>query len=97
VAAKAGVQNLLGGKRRERTDGLRSAAVLGVKEAGAVASLAARTLWWLLTGSDALEVRILIKIIPDDRMARSADRIFYELVGWFILRIRDEDPRAEYY
>jgi hypothetical protein len=86
---------LRGGKCRERNHRF-FAGALGVKEAGAVASLAARTLWWLLTRSDALEVGILIKVVPDDRMARFADGIFYEMVGWFILRIRDEDARAEY-
>lgn len=96
VAAKASVQYLLGGKPRERTDGLRSAAIIDMLPAGAVTALAACALRWLLARSDALEMRVLIKCVPDNGMARFASIIAYEVIGLLVLRFCDKDASEEY-
>ena len=96
VAAKARVQYLLGGKRRERTDRLRSAAIIDMLPAGAVTALAACALRWLLARSDALEMRVLIKCAPDNGMARFANIIAYEAIGLLVLRFCGNDAPKEY-
>ena len=57
---------------RESPDGSFAAAGLNMLLAGAMTALAARTFGRLHTGGDALEMRVLIKIEPDVRMARAA-------------------------
>ena len=96
VAAKAGVQYFPGGKRRERKNCLLSAAVGDMIAARPMAALATRALRRLFTGSDALEMRILVEIAPDDRVARFANIVTYEVIGLLVLRFCDKDAREEY-
>jgi len=57
---------------RKGADGGLAAAGLNMLLAGAMTTLAARTFRRFHTGGDALEVRILIEIEPDVRMASAA-------------------------
>jgi hypothetical protein len=94
VAAKARVQYLLGRKRRERTDGVCSAAIVDMLPAGAVTALAACVLWWLFARSDTLEMRVLIECAPDNWMARFANIVAYEAIGLLVLSVCDDNARA---
>jgi hypothetical protein len=69
VTAQAIVQNLFRLQLRKGNDGGLSAARFNVRTSGTVAALAPSVLGGLLTGGDALEMRILVELQPDVGMA----------------------------
>ena len=81
MAAQAIVENFLGREFRKSDDAGFAPARLNVRLAGTMAALAAGALGRFFSGSDALEVRVLVEISPDVGMASAADVAAYETGG----------------
>ena len=96
VTSKAVGENILGGKLREGDDGCFAAVGVYVGFAGSVTAFASGSVRRLLTGCDALKVRVLVEDSPNIRMAGPA--CFAAHVARVGYRLRDrQNWRTKYY
>ena len=80
VAAQAGIENFVRRQLRKRYNRRLAAASLDVSFARSMAAFASSVFWGFLSRSDALEMRIPIKIGPDVGMAGLAN-IAADVIG----------------
>lgn len=80
MAAQAGIRGLLRCQRKEGDDGGLSAMCLHVLLTGSVAAFTTRILGRLFSAGHAFEMRVLVELEPDVRMACLADHASHELL-----------------
>jgi hypothetical protein len=81
VATQAIIEDLLRLQLGESDDRFLVTTPLNMCFSGAVTALAAGSVGWLLTGSDALKMWILVELKPDIRMTRFA-HVAADISGW---------------